>query len=816
MSSFKKMILATTAITAISVGSIASAQTASNFSERFIRHKDATVLRILVQEYDSDSSTFENAVEYMSLNRPEILEKYLEKTRDATHAGNYDGGQSGASDLLLGMAVASAAGAAFFVAQGVEDSDITHSPAPDPIVESPPIPGSASSFETTEYKANYGLNMIGASSRYAAGGRGQGVKISILDTGIDVDNPDFAGKIDIENSYGYFGDPTDISDTGGHGTYTAGIAAALKNDYGTHGVAFESELVVFKGIPGSSSEPGLGGVWAVSINRSVNAGADVMNNSWNYVWDDNGSTVAIPITNFADGESLKSFLGSQTINSFDYAASNDLMSIVATGNDGAPQVAVNAGIPLLLNEYDGYFIAVTAVDSNANIASYSNHCGAAMNFCLSAPGSNITSTRSGGGTITMNGTSAAAPHVSGAYALLKSQSPELTAPEISQILFDTATDLGIPGVDPIYGQGLVNVAEATQPQGQLMIYQSDSTLGAKTTLSGTGIIASSAMSTAMKSALSEQELMVGDRYDRGFYIDADAIVDTKSATTHSHSSLQETQIADGLSFLYSKTGTGLQYKGEKISYTLSHGKLEQDTLSPLSMVSSDMAASYAVDISNNVSLLAGFSGSNSETSNTASNIGLSITGAGNSAFTTKVGLLQEDGSVLGSQFLGAAGQSGSSNTSFFEISSRIGLPSNSYLDISGARSETNFSQQGMITGGKNLAGSSGKIALGKKGFLGLPGTFVAAVSTPLQVTSGTIDVTLPTSRAASNGGAVSTGVNQKSQSLDFNTDARPYDLTLSYSAGETNSGTSIMINTGFRAQGTESRPFFGLSLSKQF
>jgi hypothetical protein len=122
----------------------------------------------------------------------------------------------------------------------------------------------------------------------------------------------------------------------------------------------------------------------------------------------------------------------------------------------------------------------------------------------------------------------------------------------------------------------------------------------------------------------------------------------------------------------------------------------------------------------------------------------------------------------------------------------------------------------MITGGKNLAGSSGKIALGKKGFLGLPGTFVAAVSTPLQVTSGTIDVTLPTSRAASNGGAVSTGVNQKSQSLDFNTDARPYDLTLSYSAGETNSGTSIMINTGFRAQGTESRPFFGLSLSKQF
>ena len=112
------------------------------------------------------------------------------------------------------------------------------------------------------------------------------------------------------------------------------------------------------------------------------------------------------------------------------------------------------------------WLAVAAVDENNRIASFSNGCGAfSFLWCIAAPGVNISTTAAGnngqqGNNLydTVDGTSFAAPHVSGALALLKSAAPELPMREIQFILLTTATDLGEEGVDAIYGWGLVNIS----------------------------------------------------------------------------------------------------------------------------------------------------------------------------------------------------------------------------------------------------------------------------------------------------------------------------------------------------------------------
>ena len=117
-------------------------------------------------------------------------------------------------------------------------------------------------------------------------------------------------------------------------------------------------------------------------------------------------------------------------------------------------------------QLENRWLVVVATDENNQIASFSNGCGDAANWCLAAPGVSIYSVSGAPRTFfgtptpyrTSNGTSFAAPHVSGALALLKSAAPELRMTVIRNILLTTATDLGDSGVDAVYGWGLVNVS----------------------------------------------------------------------------------------------------------------------------------------------------------------------------------------------------------------------------------------------------------------------------------------------------------------------------------------------------------------------
>ena len=129
----------------------------------------------------------------------------------------------------------------------------------------------------------------------------------------------------------------------------------------------------------------------------------------------------------------------------------------------------------------GKWLTVIALDSDDRIASFSNGCGDTKTWCLGAPGVDIYSAipdnndmDSADGMSNVDhyearsGTAQAAAHVSGAIAVLKGAFPSLTQTQLVEIILATADDIGLPGVDDIYGHGALNLAAATDPMGSLL------------------------------------------------------------------------------------------------------------------------------------------------------------------------------------------------------------------------------------------------------------------------------------------------------------------------------------------------------------
>jgi subtilisin family serine protease len=118
----------------------------------------------------------------------------------------------------------------------------------------------------------------------------------------------------------------------------------------------------------------------------------------------------------------------------------------------------------------GRIITVVATDSQKVIAEYSNFCGVTAEWCIAAPGGTyddnverpIYSTYPNGGYTALQGTSMAAPHVAGAVAVLIEAFPTYTPAQITNIIFETAEDLGAAGTDLIYGRGFLRLDRALQ------------------------------------------------------------------------------------------------------------------------------------------------------------------------------------------------------------------------------------------------------------------------------------------------------------------------------------------------------------------
>lgn len=240
---------------------------------------------------------------------------------------------------------------------------------------------------------------------------GDGVKVYVVDTGIDAAHTEFGDRV--TGGYDAVGDGRDGQDCNGHGTHVAATAGGSAS-----GVAEDVSLVNVRVLDCRGR-----GTWAAIL-----AGFD-------WVAEDaaGSSTPAV----------LNASLGGARSRAVDAAveavADQGVLPVVAAGNDGGDACDISPAAA------DGV-VTVGATDRQDQEAPFSN-----WGPCLSlyAPGADIVSTRLGGGTVALNGTSMAGPHVAGVAALYKEKNPSATPAAVARWLTGTAT----PGVLSGLGQG---------------------------------------------------------------------------------------------------------------------------------------------------------------------------------------------------------------------------------------------------------------------------------------------------------------------------------------------------------------------------
>ena len=260
---------------------------------------------------------------------------------------------------------------------------------------------------------------------------GDGINVSILDTGIDYNHSDLADNYKVFG-YDFVNGDTDPTDDNGHGTHCAGIIAAVDNDIGVIGVAPEADLYAVKVLDSSGS--GYVSDVIAGIEWSVNNSMDI---------------ISMSLGLDSDSTDLR--------NACDYAYNAGLLLVAAAGNEGSGSDTVTYPA-----KYDSV-IAVAATDSSDNRTS-SSSTGPAVE--LAAPGKEINSTWSDGGYKKASGTSMACPHVTGTAALVWKAFPHYNNTQVRQHLQETAEDLGDSGMDKWYGYGLVdaeNASDTTPP-----------------------------------------------------------------------------------------------------------------------------------------------------------------------------------------------------------------------------------------------------------------------------------------------------------------------------------------------------------------
>jgi hypothetical protein len=208
------------------------------------------------------------------------------------------------------------------------------------------------------------------------------------------------------------------------------------------------------------------------------------------------------------------------------AVNSGMVVVAAAGNDGKanPDYPARHAKESWAN---GQIIAVGAVDSDNRMAPLSNRAGDAARFYLVAPGVDVYSTypeydrntkKYAASYAFMSGTSMAAPYVTAGITLIKSAWPYLEAPQIADILLVSADDLGEPGIDKVYGRGLLNLTTALSPIGVLATPTSS---GASMPLGTSNVSTSAVTAAALRGAAGDGQFKMAafDRYGRDFEVD---------------------------------------------------------------------------------------------------------------------------------------------------------------------------------------------------------------------------------------------------------------------------------------------------------
>ena len=310
-----------------------------------------------------------------------------------------------------------------------------------------------------ENKASaWGIHVVGAlAARGAYGARGKGVKVGVLDTGVDASHPDLKGKV--ADWAEFDADGAEVSgsrphDTGQHGTHVAGTIAGGQASGRWIGMAPEARLAVAIALDGAKG--GTDAQVLAAIDWAVERGVDVLNLSLG------GLTLGPEVPSTYTEAILTSLRAGIPV-------------VTAIGNDGQ-QVTGSPGNDLLS-------FSVGATDFRDCAAAFSGgrtHVIRESSFVssenlplvyskpeISAPGVAVFSSVPGGKWAAFNGTSMATPHVAGAMALLlsatsikKRVAPTNRAFLIQDLLTGSVEELGETGQDHRFGFGRLDVLQA--------------------------------------------------------------------------------------------------------------------------------------------------------------------------------------------------------------------------------------------------------------------------------------------------------------------------------------------------------------------
>ncbi|WP_313543604.1 S8 family serine peptidase [Leifsonia aquatica] len=297
-----------------------------------------------------------------------------------------------------------------------------------------PAPAQADQVRDLEYwLSDYGFTTAWQTTR------GAGVKVAVIDTGVDGSVPDLAGALGVGTDVSGVGaangqKPLGDGDAANHGTWVASLLAGrgTGDGNGVLGAAPEATILPASVALGKAMGPiGSDEQIAQAIHWAVDNGATVINMSltrntldWPTSWDD----------------------------AFQYAFQHDVVIVAAAGNrgSGTTEVGAPATIPGVLT--------VAGVDRQGQASFDASSQG--ITIGVSAPSEQLVGANPGGGYVQWEGTSGAAPLVSGAVALVRAAHPELKAADVIERIIKTARPAGGSVPSPIYGFGLLDAAAA--------------------------------------------------------------------------------------------------------------------------------------------------------------------------------------------------------------------------------------------------------------------------------------------------------------------------------------------------------------------
>ena len=410
----------------------------------------------------------------------------------------------------------------------------------------------------TDFANQWGLGHINADHAYGhltllkgeGAAPGAGITIGFIDTGIDQDHPDFAGKTITEQ---FLQDAADETGTGfSHGTAVASVAAGAgsAHELAAQGVAWAADIAMFAVPTGEGAE----------VHAPVPlAVLDAMDNVWAgwlnhiFAWQDGTRTVAILnlsvgyegiIDSYSEQE-LRANFGAAIAAMAQADATDRTVLVWAAGNaHGDPcdpstteqcvdnevdavSVQVLPGLVARIPELQGHSIAVVALRADGQIADFSNRCGIATHHCIAAPGEDVRIAYFGPadgnpvrGYANARGTSFAAPFVAGGLAVMKQLfRDQLSSPELVTRLLETANDEGTYADQTIYGRGAMDLRAATWPVGVLDVPVGSPADGRAASLLATRLRPGEAFGDGPHRSLAGREIAAFDALGAPFWFD---------------------------------------------------------------------------------------------------------------------------------------------------------------------------------------------------------------------------------------------------------------------------------------------------------